>query len=322
MVLIRLALVLYALCFVVIAIMQEDIINHVWLVGILLGGQHGLFFAAKNPLESEIIPNQIRVRFMGIMMIVNSIISILFPLAFGGILTYQAYYHVSIAVAFFVLIALLFACRIKSPSLNPGGKTRLVEFCREMRKPENKPIRLICIAYFFGGLTVTGGSMAAILTIISYQVFDTNMILGIATSAFTVCSIISGIIISKFVTERNRNWFLIIAFVLLASAILVMTFYTNIVTIITFSVVNAFCLGVITSLVFAQFLNYTNHEKIKDNYRIEFFVIKEMWLALGRILGFAIMIVAGVFFSYLILQIILVVLVASLFVFVLLSCLS
>ncbi|MCL2228208.1 MAG: HAD-IIB family hydrolase [Firmicutes bacterium] len=320
MLLIRVSLVLYAVCFVVIAILREDVINFVWLVGILLGGQHGMYFSAKNPLEGEIISNKIRVRYMGIMVVVNSVLSILFPLVFGGILTYQAYYHVSIVVAVFVLIALFFACRIKSPSTNRGEKTKMREYLRELKKPENKPIRIFGWAYFFGGMTVLGGAMASILTIIKFQVFDTNMALGAATSAFTVFSIISGFVMSKFINERNRNRFLLSVFFLQAIAVLIVAFYTNTGTIIAFSIVNAFCLGMITGLVSAQFFNYINHKSIKEKYKIEYIVVIEMFIAAGRILGFTIMVLGGVFFSYILLQIILVVMVVSLFMFVVLSC--
>jgi len=244
----------------------------------------------------------------------------LFPLVFGGILTYQAYYHVSIAVAVFVLIAVFFACRIKSPSTNKGQKTHLREFWREIKKPENKPIRVFNWAYFFCGIAVNGGAMGAILTIISYRVFDTNLVLGIATSAFTVCTIISGLVLSRYVREHNRNKFLLTAFFAQAVAVLVMAFYTTTATIIVFSVVNAFCLGVITTLPSAQFFDFMSHKNIKEKYRIEYIIVVEMFLAMGRILGFVVMVLAGVFFSYLLLQIVLVGMLVSLFVFVLLSC--
>lgn len=87
-------------------LLKENIINHIFLVGIIKGIAEGFYYFSKNIIDTEKIDNQGRQKFNGLLKSVNKLIAIIIPLILGVLLTFFSY--VDLGKIFFLLFVIMF----------------------------------------------------------------------------------------------------------------------------------------------------------------------------------------------------------------------
>lgn len=294
--LIRIGLIFNILYFIAIVILKEKVIDYIWIVGMLYGLEEGFYYSSYNVLESNKIKDNDRIKYFAYMILGNSVVSIIAPLILGYFLTLTSYENFSIVVSFVVFFNLIFSFRIKEEKTKPAEKYNFKKF-REVNKKEVKDYKLLFLFIFFEGITISGSAISIIMTMYFITVFGTNLSLGISTAVFSVVSIVSAFLIAKFLKEKHSKNSYIISCSALIVSLVVLILYTNVVTILIYNFVNAFCSKIFATLTDKLLFNFSNHKSLKDNFKTEYFVNVEFHLFLGRMFGYMLMFIAGIFVS-------------------------
>ena len=169
----RIGISLQAIYIALIMLLKENIINHIYLVGLVRGIADGFFHFPKNILETEKINNEERQKYSGIVTTINKISAIVVPLVLGVSLTFISY--TDLGKIFFILFIVMF---IISFYLNDeyyynDKKLETKKFLKILK--ENKHIRNSLLLPFLSGLTYSSGVMATIITLSKINIFKTKL---------------------------------------------------------------------------------------------------------------------------------------------------
>lgn len=286
----RIGISLQAIYIALIMLLKEDISNYIILVSILKGIADGFYWYPKNILKTEKINNENRQKINGLTSTIKKIISIIVPLILGVALTFMSY--TDLGKIFFALFIVMFIISfyLKDKDYN-DRKFDLKDFFKLIKK--NKDIRKSLLIPFFSGFTYSSGVMGLIITLYKINNFKTNLNLGIADS---LCSFIALLVCILYTSKIKKSSFKLVVYVSgIISFLVLMTF--SFVPTITVLIIYLF---VRNSLVVAVNLisdnistNLTNCDELKNDYKPEYFLIREIMFSVARTLGYAILFVVA-----------------------------
>lgn len=279
----RIGISLQALYISMIMLMKDNIINHIYLVGLMKGFADGFYHFPKNILNSEKISNEDRQKFSGKINTINKISSIIIPLIMGVALTFIDY--VNLGKIFFVLFIILFVLSfaIKDERFNIK-KSDLKGFFKLLKdKPNLKPIFLIP---FLTGFTYSSGVMGLIITLLKINNFKTNLYLGIVDS---ICAFISLVVCIIFTYKLKKEKFkpvLLVTGILCFIVLIVQSIWNNIFMLIAYLIVRFSCMLIINLISDNVLNNLSNIEEIKQDYKSEYYLLIDIIYSISRSLGY------------------------------------
>ena len=222
---------------------------------------------------------------------VNGIITLIMPALtgviiekIGGYLGYIVVFSLSFLVAG---VTILLSFRLPK-HINPQ-KNRETYFKKALRNV------FVDGCWRCGMLTETirgfrDGAFAFLLNLLLFETVESESIVGLNTLLVGIGTILSFYVVGKVVNPRNRVKSMLVATIVLLVAAIPLAFVLNPVTIIAFAFVNAFFSTFIAnpagSVVFLLVQKKSERES-----REEYFSIKDMFLAVGRIIGILLLMV-------------------------------
>lgn len=279
----RIGISLQALYISMIMLMKDNIINHIYLVGLMKGFADGFYHFPKNILNSEKISNEDRQKFSGKINTINKISSIIIPLIMGVALTFIDY--VNLGKIFFVLFIILFVLSfaIKDERFNIK-KSDLKGFFKLLKdKPNLKSIFLIP---FLTGFTYSSGVMGLIITLLKINNFKTNLYLGIVDS---ICAFISLVVCIIFTYKLKKEKFkpvLLVTGILCFIVLIVQSIWNNIFMLIAYLIIRFSCMLIINLISDNVLNNLSNIEEIKQDYKSEYYLLIDIIYSISRSLGY------------------------------------
>lgn len=280
--LIRLGILANLIYFLSILFLKEQVINHIYWVGFLYGLQIGLYQSVSNNLESSLIANNQRAKFIGIYTASKSVISIIFPLIFGNLIYESGFTKALIVVLIIVVVQIILSFFIKDINIPNNSKTDLIGYLKILKK--NQMIKNIYKKSFFSGLTFEG-TFKYIVTIYIIRIFSTSVSLGIFTSIFALLSGFLGILFAKFINPKYYCNIIKFTMLLTILSLCIMIYHCSMTTIILFNLFQTISLGLINLINESSDLNLSNIEIIKKDYKVEYWLGNETALFLGRLIS-------------------------------------
>ncbi len=153
MILLRIGIILDFLYFLIIALLRDNVIHYIYLVGFFYGLEEGFYYSVYNILESDGIKNEERKNYIGIYTAIKSSLSIIFPFIFGSIIS-------SIVFIKALVIILVMTASRTFLSFLYQDKTYLKE--KKIQKKfikvvkDNQAFKKMYLMQFFNGLTYEG----------------------------------------------------------------------------------------------------------------------------------------------------------------------
>ena len=183
----RIGISFQALYIALIMILKENIVNYVFIVGIIRGLADGIYYFPKNLMDTEKIDNNDRQKFNGIISIISTITSILIPIILGVLLTFYSY--VSISKIFFILFVVLYIISfwIKDEGNYSDKKIEWKRFFKLIKT--KKDVRNVLYGPLLSGFTYASGVMGVVVTLSKIYNFKTNLNLGIIDSLCAVLTL-------------------------------------------------------------------------------------------------------------------------------------
>ena len=291
----RIGLSLQAFYVALIMILKENIINYIFLVGIVKGLAEGILYFPKNIMDTEKISNEERQKYNGLLNTVNKISSIVVPLVLGILLTYIDY--VNLGKIFFVLFIIMFVLSfyLKDGVYTKNKKMDYKGFCKVVK--DNKNVGLSLLIPFLSGLTYSAGVMGVIITLFKINIFKTNLNLGIVDSICALLFLLMCILFTFIKKEKISIISLITGTISFIILIIFAFIPSNSILILYLFMSNTIIglLNLVSSMICS---NIANIKEIKNNYKAEYYLIRDIIFSISRCIGYSLLLVVSINFEF------------------------
>jgi YQGE family putative transporter len=305
----RIGVILNFLYIMSIIILKEEIINHLGLISIFYGISSSSYWFPYNLFVINKIDNSERTDYTVKSKIVSSIIGILCPIILGSIITVTNYELTAVIILFISLIQIILSFILTPEEESDLPKFNLKNTWHKLK--DNKQIRRMSLVEFFIGMNVSDGALEVLMTILIFNSFKTNMNLGIITSITTILSMIFVRIYGKIYKNKDDKKMIIVSSILPVISVLILLVWRNNITIIIYNVCYVIFTSLLTLAREIRLFNLSDSYIVDKNNQCEFFAIREGILNCGRILGYLMLLFAGLSGSQIILNIVMVLLTLS-----------
>ena len=308
----RIGVILNFFYILTIIILKENIVNHLVLISVLYGISSSVYWFPYNLFVINKIDNNDRTEYTVKSKIVSSIIGVLCPILLGSIITVTNYELTAIIILFISLIQIVLSFLLTPEQENNLPKFNLKNTWNKLKS--NDQIRKISIVEFFIGMNVSDGALEILMTILVFNSFKTNLNLGIITSITTILSMIFVHLYGKIYKNKDDKTIIIISSILPVLSVFLLLFLQNNITIIIYDICYVIFTSLLTLTREIRLFNISDSYIVDNSNQIEFFAIREGILNCGRIVGYLMLLFAGISSSQLILNIVMILLTLSILV--------
>lgn len=281
--LMRIGIVLDFVYFLTIILLKDKVVNYIYLVGLLYGLEEGFYYSIYNILESDGITNEERAKFAGTYTAIESILSIIFPLIFGSLISATGFSKSLIVVFIIVIVRIILSFIYKDNNVPKSNKTNMKQYYELTNN--DKRIKQMYKVEFLNGIVYSEAAFSYIVTIYIIKVFSDSFSLGVFTSIFNVITLIIGISFAKFINKKYYSSAIKISMVFTIISLFLMIFTCNAVTIILFNLFQTISKKLKKLITGNNQANLSNYSKIAKEYKTEYWLANETSLVIGRIIS-------------------------------------
>jgi MFS transporter, YQGE family, putative transporter len=279
----RMGVIFLALFYVMVLIAGTKASTYLLLLGSLLGVGYGFYWLAYNVLTFEITEPDTRDFFNGFLGIVSSAGGMIGPIAAGIIIT-RFDRFTGYTIVFGMSLALFAFAVFMSFSLKPrpsSGSYCFKQIINERNRNENW--RLITNANFFQGLRE--GTFAFVISVFVYISTGSEMSLGTFGLLNSGISFVAYYFASRLIKQKNRKKAILIGGIILYAAVLLIVWDVNFVKMLIYGGM----IAIAYPLLLVPYMS-TTYDVIGTGWkaaemRIEYIVVREIFLNLGRIVS-------------------------------------
>lgn len=291
----RLGVLFLSLFFITVLILSEQAAYYNIMLGSLLGVGYGFYWLAFNVLTFEITEPDTRDFFNGFIGVLESLGGMIAPILAGAIIaklqTNIGYLTVfSISLTLFIL-AIVFSMLLKGRKAT--GKYMLKEVWKEIKY--NRDWKNIVFANFFLGMRE--GIFVFVITIWIFLVTNSELALGMFHLVLNIMSLIVYLLLSKYLRYHHRLRAMFIGSFLISFSIFILVYDLHYLTFLLYAII----IGSAFPLLNVPFSSLTYDVIGKSHnitaWRIEYIVVFELFINIGRILSIIVLITMYVFFG-------------------------
>lgn len=279
----RIGVILYFLYFLSIIILREKVVDYIYLIGLLYGLEEGFYYSVYNMIESDGIDNKERAKYIGSYTAVKNVISIIFPLIFGGLIQKSGFINATIFALFIVVLQIVLSNVFQDNNIPKSQKTDFKKF-RDAVKG-HKEFSNIITTKICAGLTYSEGALSYVITIYIIKIFSESMSLGIFTSIFSIISMIIGLLFVKVIKPKYYNILMILTSTCAIILLCIMLLNCNFITIVLYNLFQTISKGLTDLINEKNVSNFSNISAIKKEFKVEYFLSIETSLFIGRVIS-------------------------------------
>lgn len=298
----RLGIFLYCIYILLIALLKEQIIEHYIWLGAFYGIVQGVLWAPGHLLVNE-YADDISNKFVSYKSMIGNFLQIIFPFIFGTSIELTSFSHVALMVLILSTIQFSFSLFIKEKDLHKNKPYNLKKFTAYLKETKNEKLKIFYRIMFYEG--IVNYLLDTLIVIMIVMTFKTNISLGILTTIFSCCSILSVYIFQRRL--KNNNKILIFSTVMTVFSVLLLLFDITKISVIIYNLITSvFLILLINNAEEKRYNVIQNEQKVKEDYLTEHQVVSEMYLNVSRIFGFFILFAISFFNNLLYFKILLV----------------
>ena len=285
----RSGIVLHCVYILIIALLKEKITTYYAYLGFFYGIVQGLFWVAGHTLINEYTKN-VENSFISVKSILSKILKIFFPVIFGVSIELTSFSYIAKIILFLSLLQFSFSLLIKDKEKISNKKYDLKEYITYIK--DNKKFKTVYKIGMCDG--IVHYLLETLITILIVMTFKTTISLGILTTIFSICSMIS-VYIFQYKLKSNRK-ILKFSGIAMMISVLLLIFDINKISIIIYNLCNSVFLVLLLNTAETKSYDIINEDKkvIKD-YIVEHQITWQIALNTSRIFGYLVLFVASLF---------------------------
>lgn len=280
-----------ALYILLIVILKERILEYIWLIAIIYGITVATTGFPFNMMESELVDEKERTKYLGLKNAIGEITKVIIPIILGAYITNTSYQVTAILVFIFSIVKLINTFYIKNKN-KIKNKINLRETWKVIRNKTEYPIKRLYLIEFLKGITVHGVLNIVISLLIMYEV-KTELNLGLWSSFFSICMIITMLIFAKKYNKENSRKILKVCIFAILISFALLLFKINMTSIIIYNLVYYIFIQILLSITEIRLFDYSNKPPFNGEFNTEYFIFRELFINLGRVVGNLILLIIG-----------------------------
>jgi hypothetical protein len=288
----RIGISLQALYITLLLLLKDNMINHIFLVGMVRGIAGGFYNYPKNILNTTIIKNEDRQKYSGLLNITIKISSIIVPVILGILLSYMSYINVG-KIMFCLFIIMFILSLFINETYDEEKNTNLKGFWKLLKK--DKDVKKSVLLPILGGISYSSGVMGLIITLSKINVFKSNINLGFVDSACAVIYLITCVLFAFIKKDKFKKLSYlsgIFGFIIL----LIYAFTQKIYLLAIYLLIRNSFIGFLNLITNYTTNNISNTKEIKDN-KPEYYLLRELSFTISRCFGFILLIIFNKYFG-------------------------
>ena len=285
----RSGILLYCVYILIVALLKEKIVTYYALLGFFYGIVQGLFWVAGHTLINEYTSN-VENSFISIKSILSKTLKIFFPLIFGVSIELTSFSYIAKIVLILSLIQFSFSLLIRDKEKINKKEYNLKEFIRYIK--DNKKFKIVYKISMCDG--IVHYLLETLITILIVMTFKTTISLGILTTVFSICSMVS-VYIFQYKFKSNKNVLKTSCIFMIISVILLL-FNINKISIIIYNLCNSVFLVLLMNTAETKSYSIVNEDKkVIDDYIVEHQIIYQIALNIARISAYIVLFIVSLF---------------------------
>lgn len=286
-----LGIVSRALFILFIVILSEKIATNFILIAIIYAFSEILYWCAHELIYIDVTTNNNRKNYMSIKKILGKLVHIITPIILGTSIELYSFTKIAIYVFGLSLVQIILTLLIKTDIENfkqhKYSFKRFLNYITENKLEKIKKYNLAGMAY-----GIVESSISTLIVIITVMTFKTSFNLGVLTTIFAICSMISLMLYNKFYNKKNSKLILTLCSIIVVIGVLGLLIDINKTTLIIYN----FCY-IITFCIFDVVYNTRKGNLVKEckieNYREEYIGYTSISIGIGRIIGYLLMLIVS-----------------------------
>jgi YQGE family putative transporter len=291
----RLGVSFLAVFFVTVLLVGERADDYLLLLGALLGIGYGFYWLAFNVLTFEITEPDTRDFFNGFLGLLASTAGMIGPIIAGYMISslakwkgYTIIFSISL-VLFVVAVVLSFFLKRRAAE----GNYLFVRILQE--RNYNKNWRLITNAHFFQGLRE--GTFVFVISVLVYITTGSELALGTFGLVNSATSFVVYYLVSRFIKHKHRKNAILFGGLLLYGAIFLIVFDVSYMRLILYAMVIAIAYPILLVPYSSLTFDVIGRSWKSAEMRIEYIVVRELFLNGGRIVSILLFLGSITFFE-------------------------
>lgn len=294
-----------ALFILFIVILREKIAIYFPIVAILYGISEVFYWVAHEVIYIDVTTNDNRKNYMSIKKILGKVTNIVAPIVLGSSIELYSFTKIAIYIFILSVIQIIISLQIKTDNREENiEKFNIRKFLKTLNVTQKEKLNKYTKSAIAYG--VIESSIQTLVVIITMMTFKTSFNLGMLTSIFSICSIIGLYLYKKLYNRKNAKIILYLCSTLIILGVIGLVLDINKITLIIYNFVYtiSICiLGVIYDTKKGDLVKECNIEK----WKTEWVIYVGLFIATGRILGYILMLIAGIFNNIIFFKILLIV---------------
>ena len=286
-----LGIVSRALFILFIVILAEKIATNFILIAVIYAFSEILYWCAHELLYIDVTTNNNRKNYMSTKKILGKLINIIAPIILGT--SIELYSFTKIALYVFILslvqiiLTLLIRVDINNLKQEKYNYKNFIQCIRNNKLTKIKKYNLAGMAY-----GIVESSISTLIVIITMMTFKTSFSLGVLTTIFAICSMISLMLYNRFYNNKTSKLVLILCSIIVVLGVLGLLIDINKTTLIiyNFCYITTFC---IFDVVYNTRKGNLVRECKIENYREEYIGYTSISIGSGRIIGYLLMLIVS-----------------------------
>jgi MFS transporter, YQGE family, putative transporter len=291
----RIGVIFLALFYLTVLIIGENATHFLILLGGILGIGYGFYWLAFNVLTFEITEPESRDFFNGFLGILGSVGGMIGPIAAGFVIS-KLESFTGYSIVFGISLALFSLAVFFSFSLKRRPATGKYSFTRIIKERQyNKNWRLITNAHFFQGLRE--GTFLFIISVFVFISTGSELALGTFGLLNSAIAFLAYYAASRFIKKAYRKKSILIGGCMLYLAIFLLVFDLTFQKLLIYACIIAVAYPILLVPYMSMTYDIIGSGWKAAEMRIEYIVVRELFLNLGRAVSVIAFLIAVAFFN-------------------------
>lgn len=301
----RIGMITKFLQLMILVILGENVLQYIWLIAVISGVSTITWSFPLNLFSSTIVKDNEKKEFVVYKTMFTNIVKVAIPILFGSLISVESFEKTAIIVLVISFIQILLSFRLEYENNRNEQKFNLLEEYKKLKT--NKNVLELFKTEFFQGFTYEGALDTAV-TLLIIIAFSKDFSLGVITSITSVLSIFGAYVCKKIINSKKITLTIFISCVIPLISTIILLFITNKYTIVGYNIIYTLFIQIISIIKDINTLKLTNSEIINGSNRVETYVLLEIFLGLGRVISYILLLIVGIFKEFYLLKVLIIIL--------------
>jgi MFS family permease len=290
----RLGFVFYLITYLIMLIFHQTLSEHIFLLGVVNGLAMSLYYVGMHMAVLDLTTNEKRDQFLYIQGILFTVGGMVAPLLSGIIISQLdgmiGYYVVFIATCVFFILAFFVSLRVQVKPVESKS------FFWEVVKHPSAEWRKMYKVMFADGI-VSGVYTTFLITMMTFKVAGGEFSLGVFNTAAEIISMLAFYVLAKYSIPDYRIRIFAIGSVGILLGSVMISAFPMIVTLVLFAIIQPVSINMISTSMNAMIYASIEKDPQYKDKRLDYIIIREIPLGIGRIIGVAMFLAMGQYFD-------------------------